>query len=110
MALNKAKRELSIVSGNVSATGTVSEGFMLTDGASATGSCTLSDTSLYTFTWPVAFREKPVVTVSSNTTGARIATITPSTTGCAVRFLSYDGTTKTAAAFGIMAIGRGKTV
>jgi len=110
MSLNKATRELMVVKGQVSTAGTVTLGFGLTNGASGTGGCTLSDTSLYTFAWEQAFDEIPSVAVSIETAGLRANAITPSTTGCTVQTMTYNGTTKTAAKFTIMAIGRGKAV
>lgn len=109
MALNKAKRELMIVTGNVSTAGTVSAAFGMINGASGTGSCTLSDTSLYTFVWPKAFAQIPTVVVGIETASLRYE-VTPSTTGCTVRTYSYNGTTKTAAKFSLVAIGYGNAV
>jgi hypothetical protein len=108
MAMNKAKRELQICLGNVAANGTVSGGFGLTNGTTGTGSCTLSDTSLYTFVWPQAFKVAPAVSVAhASAVRHEIAT---TTTGCTVRLYGYGGTTKTASIFTILAMGYGNAV
>jgi hypothetical protein len=105
MALNKAKRELQVCLGTVAANGTISGGFGLSNGASGTGSCTLSDTSLYTFVWPKAFNVAPAVSIAhASAVRHEIAT---TTTGCTVRLYAYDSTTKTASIFTIQAMGYG---
>jgi hypothetical protein len=103
MSLNKLVRQGKILSARSAANGTLTacHGFE----AGASGSCALTDTSLYTYTFPRAFSVAPVVVAAPETASVRLE-VSSSTTGATVRSYSYNGTTKTAAIHDIIVIGR----
>jgi len=108
-SLLDALRKLNIMFATVASNGTVSNAYGgLVNGTTGVGSCTLSDTSLFTFAWPIAFKRVPMMLVFPITTNNIIANSVgvPSTTAGVVRTSqANDGTTKTAAAFLIVVIG-----
>ena len=106
----KATRTQRLCHAEVSAAGTVSNGEGLVNGATGVGSCTLSDTSLYTFDITGLFKEVPRVYASAvNTTDeVRMHVISRSITSIVIRGTNTDTNAKTASAFYVDMVGKNK--
>jgi hypothetical protein len=103
--MKRAVKEATMLACKTAANGTVVNITGFKAGASGTGSCTLSDTSLYTFTFPRAFKTAPAVTCDVETAGLRKNAVVSTTTGCTVQLMDYGGTTKTAGIFMLTVVG-----
>lgn len=103
-SLNKVVREQTLYAGHVATDGALTLAVGLTNGASATGSNTLTDTSLNTITLPKTMPELGKILVTMATSG--IAVATPSTTAPTIRTYNVDGTTKAAHAFDFIILGK----
>jgi len=111
MSLNKQVREKTIMACSTDVAGAVTQGENLTNGASGTGSCTLSDTSLYTYAYSRTFARIPQVIVTVTTADARelVAHVTDGTgrySGCTIRGKAYNGAGNLAIAHQLMVIGQ----
>lgn len=85
--------------------GTLTKTIGFVAGVSGTGSCTNSDTSLYTFTLPKTLKYEPQVIVHMETAERAWMVESISTSAVAIRTTAVDGTTKTTCAFRILVIG-----
>ena len=102
----KALKEITTLACKTAANGTVVNISGFVAGATGTGSCTLSDTSLYTYTFPRAFIAAPAISVAVETAGLRVDAAVTTTTGCTVSLMTYNGTTKTAGIHSLIVKGR----
>jgi hypothetical protein len=103
--MKKAVKEATLIACKTAANGTVVNITGFKSGATGTGSCTLTDTSLYTYTFPRAFAAAPAASVVTETASVRTEVATTTTT-CVVRIFSYNGTTKTAGIHTLTIVGK----
>jgi hypothetical protein len=107
MSMKKAVREATLMACKTDETGALTNITGFQGGATGVGSCTLSSTAIYTYTFEKVFSAAPAAAVSLETAGLR-AEVATTTTTAVVTLFGYADTSETAGIHSLIVVGKSK--